>query len=467
MRIEFKGAARTVTGSKHLITLYNGKRLLLDCGLFQGRAAAEHNDNKTLGFDASSVDYCILSHAHIDHSGAIPYLVKEGFKGRVFCTHATKDLCEIMLVDSAHIQESDVEYTNRRRGQKGLSLIEPLYTIEDAKKALEHFKGIEYEKWIRIDDEIELCFTLVGHILGAGAVNLKIKENGNTHKLCYTGDIGRQNHKIIKNPRPFPQADYIITESTYGDRLHEDLSHSEDKLYEVVNETCVVKKGKLIIPAFSLGRTQEIVHALDRLETAGRLPRINVYVDSPLSTNATEIMRAHPECYNEKVLEYMKIDSDPFGFNRLKYIRDVNESKLLNASKEPCIIISASGMMEAGRIIHHLRNNIGNKKNTILIVGYCSPYTLGHRIARGDKKIKLFGEEIEVKADIQIMDEYSAHGDYNEMIEYLKCQDPKKVKELYLVHGQFETQIKYRERLEKEGFEKVRIPSLNSEYLID
>ncbi|MDF1672320.1 MAG: MBL fold metallo-hydrolase [Vicingaceae bacterium] len=467
MRIEFKGAARTVTGSKHLITLYNGKKILLDCGLFQGRAAAEHNDNKTLGFDASSVDYCILSHAHIDHSGAIPYLVKEGFKGKVFCTHATKDLCDIMLVDSAHIQESDVAYTNRRREQKGLSLIEPLYTIEDAKKALEHFKGVEYEKWIKIDDELELCFTIVGHILGAGAVNLKIKENGKTHKLCYTGDIGRQNHKIIKNPRPFPQADYIITESTYGDRLHEDLSHSEDKLYGVVNETCVVKKGKLIIPAFSLGRTQEIVHALDRLETAGRLPRINVYVDSPLSTNATEIMRAHPECYNERVLEYMKIDSDPFGFNRLKYIRDVNESKLLNASKEPCIIISASGMMEAGRIIHHLRNNIGNKKNTILIVGYCSPYTLGHRIARGDKKIKLFGEEIEVKADIQIMDEYSAHGDYNEMIEYLKCQDPKKVKELYLVHGQFETQVKYRERLENVGFERVRIPSLNSEYLID
>lgn len=467
MRIEFKGAARTVTGSKHLITLYNGKKILLDCGLFQGRAAAEHDNNKTLGFDASSVDYCILSHAHIDHSGAIPFLVKEGFKGRIFCTHATKDLCDIMLVDSAHIQESDIAYTNRRRKQKGLSLIEPLYTIEDAKKALEHFKGVEYEKWIKIDDELELCFTLVGHILGAGAVNLKIKENGKTHKLCYTGDIGRQNHKIIKNPKPFPQADYIITESTYGDRLHEDLSHSEDKLYEVVNETCVVKKGKLIIPAFSLGRTQEIVHALDRLETAGRLPRINVYVDSPLSTNATEIMRAHPECYNEKVLEYMKIDSDPFGFNRLKYIRDVNESKLLNASKEPCIIISASGMMEAGRIIHHLINNIGNKKNTILIVGYCSPYTLGHRIARGDKKIKLFGEEIEVNADIQIMDEYSAHGDYNEMIEYLKCQDPKKVKELYLVHGQFETQVKYRERLENVGFERVRIPSLNSEYLID
>jgi metallo-beta-lactamase family protein len=467
MRIEFKGAARTVTGSKHLITLYNGKKILLDCGLFQGKDAQENGSNENLGFDAATVDYCILSHAHIDHSGAIPYLVKKGFKGKIYCTEATQDLCGIMLVDSAHIQESDVSYLNRRREQKGLSLIEPLYTIEDAQKSLEQFKGVKYEQWIKIDEDIELCFTLVGHILGAGAINLKIKDNGKVHKVCYTGDIGRQEHKIIKNPKPFPQADYIITESTYGDRLHEDLSHSEDKLHQVVYETCVNKKGKLIIPAFSLGRTQEIVHALDRLETNGRLPKINVYVDSPLSTNATEIMKNHPECYNQKVLDYMKVDSDPFGFNRLKYIRDVSESKLLNESKEPCIIISASGMMEAGRILHHLRNNIGDPKNTVLVVGYCSPYTLGHKIARGDKKIKLFGEEIEIKADIQVMDEYSAHGDYKEMIEFLKCQDPKKVKELYLVHGQFEVQIKYRERLEKEGFERVRIPSMNSEYLIN
>lgn len=467
MRIEFKGAARTVTGSKHLITLYNGKKILLDCGLFQGKDAVEMNNNKNLGFDPTTVDICILSHAHIDHSGAIPYLVKKGFKGKIYCTNATEDLCGIMLIDSAHIQESDVAYLNRRREQKGLDLIEPLYTIEDAEKSLLQFKGVEYEKWIKIDDDVELCFTVVGHILGAGAVNLKIKDNGQVHKLCYTGDIGRQNHKIIKNPKPFPQADYIITESTYGDRLHEDISHSEDRLFQIVYKTCVTKKGKLIIPAFSLGRTQEIVHALDRLETNGKLPPINVYVDSPLSTNATEIMKNHPECYNKKVLDYMKVDSDPFGFNRLKYIRDVNESKLLNEIKEPCIIISASGMMEAGRILHHLRNNIGDEKNTILVVGYCSPYTLGHKIARGDKIIKLFGEEIEVKADVQVMDEYSAHGDYEEMIEYLSCQDSGKVKELYLVHGEYEVQMNYREKLEKAGFRNIRIPDLNSEYLID
>lgn len=466
MRIEFKGAARTVTGSKHLITLYNGTTILLDCGLFQGRDAVEMNNNKDLGFDASTIDYCILSHAHIDHSGAIPYLVKRGFKGKIFCTNATKDLCEIMLVDSAHIQESDVAYTNRRRIQKDLEPLEPLYTIEDARASLNQFYGVDYEKWIKIDDNIELYFTVVGHILGAGAINLKIKENGNIHKLCYTGDIGRQEHKIIKNPKPFPQADYIITESTYGDRLHEDVRHSEDRLYKIVYETCVSKKGKLIIPAFSLGRTQEIVHALDRLESKGLLPPINVYVDSPLSTNATEIMKAHPECYNKKVLDYMKVDADPFGFNRLKYIRDVKESKLLNELNDPCIIISASGMMEAGRILHHLRNNLGDSKNTVLVVGYCSPYTLGHKIARGDEKVKIYGEEVTIRADIKVMDEYSAHGDYNEMIAYLNCQDPKKVKEIYLVHGEYEVQQKYREKLEDVGFRNIRIPNLNSEYLI-
>ena len=466
MRIEFKGAARTVTGSKHLITLYSGKTILLDCGLFQGKDAAESDNNKHLGFDPSKVDYCILSHAHIDHSGAIPYLVKKGFKGQVYCTKATKDLCEIMLVDSAHIQEADVRYMNKARVQKDLEPIEPLYTIEDAITSLKHFQGVNYETWIKIDDEVELCFTVIGHILGAGAVNLKIKENGNIHKLCYTGDIGRPDHKIIKNPKPYLEANYIITESTYGNRLHESTKNSEKKLLEIVYETCVVKKGKLIIPAFSLGRTQEIVYALDQLENNGQLPKINVYVDSPLSTNATEILKRHPECFNEKILKYMKVDSDPFNFNRLHYITDVEESKLLNQSEEPCIIISASGMMEAGRIMHHLRNNITHQKNTILVVGYCSPQTLGYRIARGDKIVKIFGEELEVKADVKVMDEYSAHGDYNEMISYLTMNDPSKVKELFLVHGEYDVQIEYREKLEKAGFKTVRIPDLNSEYLI-
>ncbi len=465
MRIQFKGAAQTVTGSKHILTTRNGKSVLLDCGLFQGREALNTHHNKDLGFNPEDIDYCILSHAHIDHSGAIPYLVKRGFKGNVYCTEATRDLCEIMLVDSAHIQESDAEYRNKRRRADKEAIV-PLYTIEDARKAIDRFKTVSYSEWIKIDDEIELCFTVIGHILGAGAINLKIKEDGQTHKICYTGDIGRQKHRIIKNPLPFPQADYIIAESTYGNRLHENLENSEEKLLDVVLETCVEKKGKLIIPAFSLGRTQELVYALDQLESSGKLPAINVYVDSPLSTNATQILRNHPECYNEDVIKYMQKDDDPFGFNRLHYIKKLEQSKLLNTIPDPCIIISASGMMEAGRILHHLKNNIQNKKNTVLIVGYCEPSTLGGRLLKGDKNIRIFGEEISVKADIRVIDEYSAHGDYDEMIAYLSCQDPKKVKEMFLVHGSYEVQQEYREKLLDIGYKNIRIPSKNSEYLI-
>lgn len=466
MEFEFKGAAQTVTGSKHIITTRNGKKILLDCGLFQGKDALNSNHNKNLGFNPEEIDYCILSHAHIDHSGAIPYLVKKGYKGLIYCTEATEDLCGIMLVDSAHIQEADAEYKNRKKDLADETREIPLYTIEDAKIALNKFKAIAYEQWIKIDEDIELCFTVVGHILGAGAINLRIKEENIIHKVCYTGDIGRENHRIIKRPKSFPQADYIITESTYGNRLHKNLDQAENRLLDIVIKTCVEKQGKLIIPAFSLGRTQEIVFALDQLETAGKLPKINVYVDSPLSTNATEIVRNHPECYNKDVIKYMQFDSDPFGFDRLHYITKVEESKLLNTIKEPCIIISASGMMEAGRILHHLRNNIENKKNTILIVGYCEPSTLGGRLLRGDKSIKLFGEELQVNAEIEVMEEYSAHGDYQEMISYLSCQEISQVKEVYLVHGEYEVQLEYREKLLDAGFKNIRIPSLTSKYQV-
>ncbi|KJS04307.1 MAG: metallo-beta-lactamase [Flavobacteriales bacterium BRH_c54] len=467
MKIEFKGAARTVTGSKHLITTRNGKKILLDCGLFQGEDAKRKNYNKELGFEASEIDYCILSHAHIDHSGAIPYLVKKGFKGKIYCTLATLDLCQIMLVDSAHIQESDVKYINRARIQKELDPIDPLYTIEDAEIALQQFVGKNYDDWFEIDDEIEVCFTVVGHILGAAAVNLKIKEEGKIHTLCYTGDIGRKKHHIIKSPKPFPPAEYIICESTYGNRLHESTLQTINKLLNVVYYTCVEKKGKLIIPAFSLGRTQEIIYALDQLESAGKLPKIPVYVDSPLSTNATQILINHPEAYNEEIREYMKKDPNPFGFNGLLYIRDVEASKAINNSDEPCIIISASGMMEAGRVVHHLKNNLGNKKNTVLIVGYCAPFTLGNRLMQGTKQVKIYGEEIDVKADIEVITEYSAHGDYEEMIDFLSCQHPGTVKEMFLVHGTYEVQQEFREKLMEKGYRNIRIPDENSEYLID
>ncbi len=459
MQIQFLGAARTVTGSKHLLTLINGKKILLDCGFFQGKGANGDELNRNFDFEPSSIDYLILSHAHIDHSGNIPNLVKQGFRGAIVCTKATADLCKIMLADSAHIQESDLKFVNKRRIKRGEDPLKPIYSINDVEHSLKLLVPVNYNKSYDVCENVRVQFTDSGHILGSAAVNLEIKENDTTIKLCFTGDIGRYNGSILKDPQPFPQADYIIAESTYGDRLHTDITVSEQQLFNVIYNTCIEKKGKLIIPAFSLGRTQEIVFALDKMEHKKMLPRINVYVDSPLSVNATEIMSQHPECFNEDILQYMKSNPNPFGFSNLIYIQDVEDSKSLNSLHDPCIIISASGMIEAGRIKHHVANNISNPNNTILIVGYAEPQSIGGKLRSGAKTIKNFGEEYDVKANVVIMDSYSAHGDYKEMIQYLNCQDKSKVKKLFLVHGEYETQLNYKEKLLDEGFKHIVIPA--------
>lgn len=459
MELSFFGAARTVTGSKHLLRLNKGLKILLDCGMFQGLGERTHELNRHFGFDPAEIDMLILTHAHIDHSGLIPLLVKHGFTGPVYCTPATYDLCSIMLLDSAHIQEMDVKYVNKRRVRKHLEPYKPLYTVEDAKRCLRHFVGVEAGSHFSVDEDVDLLFTPVGHILGAAAINLTIREDDKTTRLAYTGDIGRPNPPIISPPEPFPQCDYLITESTYGDRLHEATKPSLDHFLTIVIETCVLKKGKLIIPAFSVGRTQEIVYALDRLENEGRLPHIPVFVDSPLSTNATEIMRKHSYSFNKSIQEYMEKDPDPFGFNRLTYVTEAEASKKMNRISEPCIIISASGMAEAGRIKHHLANNISNPANTILIVGYCEPESLGGRLAAGADEVRIFGENYLVKAHVETITSLSAHGDYEEMLSFLACQDATEVKKVFLVHGQYEVQQSYSLRLMNAGFRNVEIPA--------
>jgi metallo-beta-lactamase family protein len=461
MKIQFLGAAQTVTGSKHLLSTIDDKKILLDCGLFQGKGSGEGDKNRILGFDASSIDYLILSHAHIDHSGNIPNLVKQGFSGSIFCTPATADLCKIMLSDSAHIQINDLKFINKRRIKRGKDPLEPLYDIDDVNQALKQIVSVPYNQSHEICRNMWVTFTDSGHILGSAAINLKYIENQNIRHLCFTGDIGRYNGSILKDPQPFPQADYIIAESTYGDRLHSNNSMSEDQLLAIVHNTCVVKKGKLIIPAFSLGRTQEIVYALDQLATLKKLPKFNVYVDSPLSINATNIMREHEECFNEDILDYMRKDDDPFGFNNLIYVQSVADSKKLNEVKDPCIIISASGMIEAGRIKHHVANNIENPRNTLLMVGYAEPHSTGGKLRNGDKTIRIFGDDYQVNADVVIMDSYSAHGDYQEMIDYLSCQDKAKIKQLFLVHGEYQTQVHYKEHLLNAGFKNITIPAMN------
>lgn len=466
MKLKFCGAAREVTGSKILITTGHGKRLLLDCGMFQGKGLETDAMNRDLGFDPSMVDHIILTHAHIDHSGLIPYVYKLGFRGSIICSNATRDLCSIMLADTAFIQEHDTKTFNKRRAKKGLPLVTPIFTQEDAKECMALFIGIPENMKFRIDDNLKVKFTSTGHMLGSGVANLFITENGKTTRLAYTGDIGRPSSRILEPPKPFPQADILITESTYGDRLHKDLISADDELLKTVIDTCVNKGGKLIIPSFSVGRTQEIVYSLNNFFNQGKLPRVEIFVDSPLAVNATTIFRMHPECFNREILKIMENDSDPFGFNSLTYITRQEDSKKLNDYKKPCIIISASGMMEAGRIKHHLANNITDPKNTILVVGYCSPVTLGARIARGDKEVSIFGTVYPVNAEVRIIDSFSGHGDYNEMIEFLGCQDKKQIQKTFLVHGEYETQVKYSSRLQEAGFSNIQIPSPKQEFIV-
>lgn len=464
MKIEFYGAAQVVTGSKHLITTQGGTRILLDCGLFQGSDQDSNYMNRHFGFSPSSIHYVILSHAHIDHSGLLPRLVAEGFTGKIFCTPATKSLCEIMLLDSAHIQENDIKYVNKRRKKRGEELLEPLYDETDVQRTMQLMRTVRLHTDFTINDEVSFHYTDAGHILGSTAVHLNIKEGERDIKLTFTGDIGRAGDIILRSPEPFRQADYILCESTYGDRLHEPMGDTQRRLQEIVHDTCVVKGGKLVIPAFSVDRTQELIYQLDQLSSAGLLPQIKVFVDSPLSVKATMVMKEHEECFNPDILAYIEKDGDAFGFPNLHYISKVEDSKKINSLKEPCIIISSSGMAEAGRIKHHIANSIQNPNNTILIVGYCSPTSLGGALKRGDKEVRIFGENYPVKAQVQTMEAFSAHADYNEILDYLSCQDAKKVKKLFLVHGDLEAQESLKEKLTAKGFKKIEIPEMGEEF---
>lgn len=470
MKVKFCGAARTVTGSAHLLELSDGTRILLDCGLYQGRSKEMDEFNEHWLVPPDSIDVMVLSHAHIDHSGRIPRLVRDGFKGRIYCTHATRSLCAIMLLDSAKIQESDAEYFNnhqkRKQAKDRKPLKEPLYTMEDARRTMNHFASFGYDNWLRIHDDVELLFMDAGHILGSASVTLRINDNGEQKLFGFTGDIGRPDRPILRDPAPMPEVDYLICESTYGNRDHDTRKDEELKFLELIRHTCIEKKGKLIIPAFSVGRTQELVHMLDRLENEGLLPHIHVYVDSPLSVNATNIYSAHPECYDADLNEYLLEDDNPFGFNSLTYIRKVSQSKALNDSDEPCVIISSSGMANAGRVQHHLANNLEKPSTSVLIVGYCAPHTPGARLREGEKTIRFFGEEKQVRAEIYVMESFSAHGDRMEMIDFLANQKGGRLKKLFLTHGELKSQEPFKELLEKEGFSHVEIPSLGQEYTL-
>ena len=438
MRITFYGAAQEVTGSMHLIEV-NGQRILLECGLYQGPRAETYDRNLNLPFDAASIDTVVLSHAHIDHSGNLPNLVKQGYTGTIWCTAATRNLCAYMLMDSGHIHEMDVEYVNQRRARRGEPPVEPLYTRADAQACLEQFVGVGLHRPLTIGDGVKLTYYHAAHILGAAHVALDIADHatGQQRRLLFSGDIGRTTSALLAAPEPVGDADYVIMESTYGDRLHEEYLSTRRTLRDVVNRTAR-RSGKVIIPAFAVGRTQEIVYNLNLLDASGDIPDLPVFVDSPLAVDATDVFRLHPEAWRSEVQEFL-LDDDrrsPFDYSDLEYVREARRSKQLNSRPGPLVIISASGMAESGRILHHLKNNIEYPQNTILLVSFMAQDTLGRKLKDGMKQVKIFGDEYDVRAEVVSVDGYSAHADQAELVAWAGQFRRDRLKQLFLVHGE-------------------------------
>jgi metallo-beta-lactamase family protein len=456
MKITFLGAVRSVTGSMHMLEV-NGNRILLECGLFQGHRQEAFERNRKLPFDAGQVDTMVLSHAHIDHSGNIPNLVQSGFKGSIYCTFATRDLCSLMLLDAAHIMESDAEYLNHKREKNHLPTLEPIYTSEAAIRSLRNFHGIEYGRATLIAPGVTLTLRDAGHILGSALCVLDIQENGKSYRLMFTGDLGCVDKLILKDPEIVEDIDYLITESTYGSRVHGTPEEAEAELKRVVCNT-YGRKGNLIIPAFAVGRTQEIVYTLHRLELAGQIPQIPIYVDSPLAINATEVFRLHPEAYDTETYQFMLKHEDPFGFDKLHYVRQVIDSKAINDITEPVIIISASGMCESGRILHHLKHNIEEPRNTVLFVSFQAENTLGYRIQQKQDQVSIFGETYSMRAEVASIDGYSAHADRDGLLRYTQKVN-QKLQQIFIVHGDEEASLALQQGLADRGIKQTLVPT--------
>lgn len=462
MQIQFCGAARSVTGSQHLLNI-NGKRLLLDCGLYQGKRDEAYRRNLEFIYDPASVDAMILSHAHIDHSGNIPNLVKSGFEGNIYCTPPTMSLCHVMLQDSAMIQERDVEYLNKRLIKKGELPRRPIYTIQDAQRCMNHFATLNYHRSFEPVPNVRVQFLNAGHILGSAMVKMDIMEEGRRIRLGFTGDLGRYHLPIIEDPDDISDVDYLIAECTYGNRLHDPVEEIEQKLTETIEHT-VREKGKIIIPAFSVERTQEILYHLNRLYEAKKVPALPVFVDSPLAVNVTEVFKIYPNYYDDEARRLVDTGDNPFVFENLRYIRKLEESKNLNQYDKPCIIISASGMCEAGRILHHLANNIHNPANTLLVVGYMAENTLGRKLIDGEKTVKIFGELYDVRMRIVKINAFSGHADQHELLDFLRKVGRET--QIFLVHGEDSQLLPFAELLKSDGFQAVTAPQLGERFEI-
>jgi metallo-beta-lactamase family protein len=456
MQIEFQGAARTVTGSMHILHV-DGARILLDCGLFQGRRAESNDRNRNFPFDPASIDAVVLSHAHIDHSGNLPQLVKKGFTGPIYATPATRDLCAIMLADSGFIQEKDAEFLNKKLAKRGEPPIEPIYGPRDVAATMKLFRTVAYDTPFDVRPNVTVRYSDAGHILGSASLHITVKEKGTTKTIGFTGDIGPKNLPIVRDPVFLGQVEALISESTYGGTPHTSTGEKEELLRSDLQRT-IDRGGKVIVPAFSIGRTQDLVFALHKLFDAGKLPRVRIYVDSPLAVNATEVFKMHPECFDSETYAHVLANHDPFGFNQLHYVRDVAESKKINDRTEPCMIIAASGMCEAGRILHHLANNIADKRNTVLIVGFQAEHTLGRKLVNKEREVNIFGSPYELNAEVVVHDSFSAHADGNDLLGYVGQCDRRQLQQVFLVHGEYERQLAFQKGLKDRGYDRVEIP---------
>lgn len=470
MRITFHGATRTVTGSLHELHV-DGKRILLDCGLYQGRRADAERINRNFAFAPQDTDAVILSHAHIDHSGNLPQLVKQGFRGPIYSSAATADLCNWMLRDSAYLQEKDAEFINKRKyrrkallDENGNHAVEPLYTLEDAEATIPLFHPVEMHRPTAITPNLRFETYEAGHILGSNAIHMVHMENGKSTSLIFSGDIGRPSLPIIRDPEDLPPADYLVVESTYGGRLHNPMERVKGKLAEIVNRTAQMG-GKVIVPSFAVGRTQQLVLLLHQLINEKRIPDMQVFVDSPLAVNATEVFRKHTDLYDAETRRFLMEGQDPFGFQRLRYVREASESKAINDLRYPHVVISASGMCEAGRILHHLRNGVGDPRNTLLIVGFMAEHTLGRKLLDGDREVNIFGEPVVVRATVEKLNEMSGHADQNELLTWMKPILPG-LKKVFLVHGEQSQMEALKARLEAEHGLEVVIPQRGDTYIL-
>jgi metallo-beta-lactamase family protein len=444
MRVHFFGATRTTTGSQYLLEI-NGHQYLMECGLFQGHRDESMERNRSFRFDPKKIEAVLLSHAHIDHCGNLPNLCRQGFEGNIYCTFATRDLASVMLEDSAQIQRDDAAFVSKKRAKRGLPPIEPLYSATDAEKAVRQFVTLNYERPFQAGDGLTVTFKDAGHILGSAQVVLDVKENGRSFRYLFSGDVGRGGDDILRDPQPVDAVDYLQVESTYGAREHAPKVDANKQVAQLVRET-LQRKGKVIIPSFSVGRTQQIVYTLHQLTLAGELPRIPIFVDSPLSVNVTEIYRLHPECFNETIYRFLRERANPFGMENLTYIRELAHSMKLNDLKDPAIIISASGMAEAGRIRHHLANNIGNPANLILFIGYCAEHTLGAQILSGANPVNIFGEPYKVSARVASLDSFSGHADKTELHRYV-ANVSGNLKKIAVIHGEESQALAFGETL--------------------